>query len=246
MPPELLERHEADPFRADTFDGSFYSFHFYRFALILGPQVAVDDFNFARIAPHDRGLKDDLFVAFVDRLACKTLLHAGTLPDGTPRRFFIKGHFLFAAEALAQKYPDATFVTVIREPAARLQSGINFLRVNPAAPGLGPVPWAWLSATLAETEREYSLVEQAWFTRPDGPRRCVVRFDEFVHDLQSAMRRVCRVCFDEDALPAHIPQNHPPRDRKNYTVNRSLAELGIDADAYRQSLAAYIAWCCGE
>lgn len=243
MPPELLERHEADPFRADTFDGSFYSFHYYFLALILGPQVAVEDFNFARVAAHDRGLKDDLFVALVDRLARKTLLDAGPLPDGSPRRFFIKGHFLFAADALARRYPDASFVTLVRDPAARLQSGINFLRVNPANSGLGPVPWAWLSAALSKTEREYGLVEQAWFTQSDGPRRCVICFDEFVHDLRGAMRRVYRICFDEEALPAHVPQEHPPRERKNYTVNRSLAELGIDEVAFRASLAEYIAWC---
>ncbi len=243
MPPELLERHETDPFRADTFDGSFFSFHLNRFALFLGPEAAAPDFHFARIAPHDRGLKDDLFVALVDRLARKTLLNTGSSPGSAPRRFFIKGHFLYAVEALSMRYPDAAFITVLREPVRRLQSGINYLRVNPADPALGPVPWAWLSATLAQTESEYCLTEQAWFTRADGTRRCVVRFREFVDDLPAAMLPVYKACFDEDALPAHIPDDHPPRERGNYTVDRSLSELGIDEAELREKLADYIAWC---
>lgn len=243
MPPELLERHETDPFRADTFDGSFYSFHLHRFALFLGPEVAAADFHFARIAPNDKGLKDDVFIALVDRLGRKTLLHDGPASDNTPRRFFIKGHFLFAAEALSRQYTDATFVTVLREPAKRLQSGINYLRVNPTDPALGPVPWAWLSATLTQTESEYCDIEQDWFTRVDGTRRCVIRFAEFVDDLPAAMRRVYKACFDEDTLPAHIPDKHPPRERVNYTVNRSLSELGIDEAKLRERLADYTAWC---
>ena len=243
MPPELLERHEMDPFRADTFDGSFFSFHLHRFALTLGPEVAATDFHFARIAPHDRGLKDDLFVALVDRLGRKTLLHTGSVPGSPQRRFFIKGHFLYAAEALSRHFPEATFITVLREPVSRLQSGINYLRVNPADPALGPVPWAWLSATLARTESEYCHIEQAWFTQADGTRRCVVRFREFVDDLPAAMQRVYKTCFDEDALPAHIPEDHQPRERRNYTVNRSLSELGIDEAELREKLADFISWC---
>ena len=62
MPPELWERHESDPFRADTFDGSFYSFHLNRFSLSLGPEIARQDFNFAFIAPHDQHLKEVEFI----------------------------------------------------------------------------------------------------------------------------------------------------------------------------------------
>jgi hypothetical protein len=43
-----------------------------------------------------------------------------------------------------------------------------------------------------------------------------------------------------------VPHSHPPRERKRYTVNRSLAELGIDADRMRTELADYVAWCQPE
>jgi hypothetical protein len=40
-----------------------------------------------------------------------------------------------------------------------------------------------------------------------------------------------------------VPTRHAPRERQRYTVNRTLAELGIDEAALRSRLASYIAWC---
>jgi hypothetical protein len=182
----------------------------------------------------------------VDRIGRKTLLEAGPGPTGTSRRLLLKGHFLCAAPALERRYPKARFLTVIREPAPRLRSAINYLRVNPADPVLGPIPWAWLAAALERTETAYCEVEQAWFTQKCGTRRCVVRFSEFVRELEAAMRRVYRCCLDTDELPPHVPTSHAPRERTNYSVNRTLAELGIDEDALNVRLASYIAWCRGN
>jgi hypothetical protein len=246
MPPELLERHEGDPFHIDTFDGAFYSAHLNSMAFDLGPDAVVAEFNFARFAPHNRRLWEEDFITFVDRIARKTLLHAGPTPDGAGKRFLLKGHFLCGADALARQYPDARFLTVIRDPALRLRSAINYMRVNPSDPVLGPIPWPWLASALARTEREYCQVEQAWFTRETGPRRCVIRFSEFVHDLETTMRRVYRTCCDADALPSHVPTQHAPRERTHYTVNRTLAELGIDQAELRAQLASYVAWCRAE
>jgi hypothetical protein len=243
MPPELLERHEGDPFSIDTFDGAFYSSHLSSMAFHLGPDAVVDEFNFARFAPHNRQLWEGDFVTLVDRIARKTLLYAGPNPDGSTKRFLLKGHFLCGADALERKYPDARFLTVIRDPAPRLRSAINYMRVNPADPVLGPIPWAWLASALERTESDYCEVEQAWFTQESGARRCVVRFSEFVHDLGTAMRRVYRTCCDADELPPHVPTDHAPRERRNYTVNRTLAELYIDETELRSRLASYVAWC---
>jgi len=246
MPPELLERHEGDPFKTDTFDGSFYGFNLNGLSLHLGPDAAVDEFSFARCAPHNRRLWEEDFVTLVDRVARKTLLHAGPNPDGSKKRFLIKGHFLAGASALERQYPDARFVTVIREPVSRLQSAINYMRVNPSHPALGPIPWEWLAEGLERTETDYCMAEQAWFTRENGARRCVIRFSEFVHDLPAAMAEVYRVCCDRDQLPSHIPVEHAPRERKSYTVNRTLEELGIDETELRSRLASYVAWCQAE
>lgn len=243
MPPELWERHESDPFGADTFDGSFYTFHMTRYALNLGPEIASQDFNMGEIAPHDQNLKEVEFIKLVDRVARKTMFHADQNGDGSNKRFFLKGHFLYAAPYLLQKYPDACFLTVVREPLSRLQSGINYLRVNPPDPVLGPVPWNWLRESLIFTETRYCEVEQRWFTADNGARRCVIRFTDFVNDLESSLKDVYRICFLEDELPEHLPREHPPRDRKNYTVNLSLAELGVDEKEITDRLSSYLDWC---
>ena len=243
MPPELLERHEMDPFRADTFDGAFLSFHFNRFSLNLGPEVGKEDFNMAQSAPHDKHIKEKDFVRLVDRLAQKTILFSGASVEGQLPRFYLKGHFLFAAQPLSEYYPDATFLTVIREPVSRLKSGINYMRVNPADPVLGPTPWTWLTETLSYTEVLYSQREQEWFTRGNTSKRSVIRFTAFVNDLESAMTQVYRDCFGTDELPAHVPKDHAPRERKHYSVNRSLAELGVDEHELKAKLNAYIEWC---
>jgi hypothetical protein len=70
--------------------------------------------------------------------------------------------------------------------AYRLRSAINYMRVNPSDPVLGPTPWEWLAEGLERTETDYCRVEQQWFTRQDGARRCVIRFSEFVEDLEGA------------------------------------------------------------
>ncbi len=246
MTPEFLERHEADPFKTDTFDGALYNAHLNALSPQLGPEVMIDEFGFGSFPPHNQRLWEEDFVNILDRIGRKTILYAGPNPDGSPKRFFVKGHFLCAADALEKKYPDASFLTIIREPVSRLRSAINYLRVNPADPILGPVPWEWLAEALVQTEIEYCEVEQAWFTRSGGANRCVIRFSDFVTDLEGAMTKVYRDCFGRDSLPPHVPKRHPPRNRKNYLVNRSLEELDIDETALRQRLASYIDWCQGE
>ena len=243
MPPELLERHEFDPFKADTFDGAMFTAHLNHLALHLGPGISSKEFNFAAYAPQDRVRMEHDFIQLVDRIGRKQRLFIGDIGTETPRRLFIKGHFLCAAEALERHYPDAVFLTLVRDPASRLQSGINYLRVNPSDPAMGPPPWAWLSASLLQTESDYCRIEQAWYSKETGARRCVVRFADFVSDLEGTMTYVYRVCFDQDHLPPHVPRTHPPRERKQYTVNHSLDELGIDAEVVRAELADYVAWC---
>jgi hypothetical protein len=243
MPAELAERHEMDPFKADTFDGAFLSFHFHRFSLQLGPEVAKEDFNQANTPPYDEQIKKIDFVRLVDRLARKSIYFSGVTDTGDARRFYLKGHFLFAAQSLCDHYQDACFLTVIREPVSRIRSGINYMRVNPPDPVLGPVPWSWLTDTLIHTEVFYSQVEQKWFTAESNGRRSVIRFTDFVADLESSMKQVYRDCFNSDELPAHIPANHPPREREHYTVNRTLADLGVDEGELKNTLKEYIDWC---
>jgi hypothetical protein len=64
-----------------------------------------------------------------------------------------------------------------------------------------------------------------------------------VNDLEGSMKKVYKECFGSDELPAHIPIEHPPRERKNYSMDRSLAELGINEEEIKKGLEDYIDWC---
>lgn len=238
MPAESLERHEFNPFKSDTFDITILSAHLNALSLYLGPEISSTELHLGAFPPKDKDRLEQDFVTIVDRLRRKQALYTNDFN----RRFFIKGHFLFGAEGLEQRFPDADFLTIIRDPVKRLRSAINFLRVNPHDPSIGPVPWVWLTESIAACESDYCRIEQAWFSQKEGANRCVIRFDDFVNDLEGTMKTIYRDCFDQDDLPPHVPRVHPPRERTYYTVNWTLAELGINADAYRESVADYVAW----
>jgi hypothetical protein len=254
MPPEMLERHEGDPFKVNTFDGAFYSSHLNYLALAFNdPEFAKQEFGFAKLyTPLRKKCWEEDFVKLVDRLAKKTLLqHAQSHPNKStdPPRFFLKGHFLAAGSALARRYPNARFLTVVREPSQRLQSAVNFLRINPADPVLGPTSWELLAKALEMTEMDYCEVEQQWFTKQEEEKDstyikvCAVPFSIFCNDLKRSMEFMYKKLDLADSVPSGIPAEHPRRDRKHYLVNKSLEELGIDGNEFSRKLDAYIKWC---
>lgn len=144
LPPESLERHEMDPFKSDTFDAVFGGSHYNYRALALGPDVANDEMNMARIANEvDSPFLEHEFGRLIDRLGRKYLLmkqleqsHQAIGANHNRARFFIKGHFLWVADELERRYPNASFLTVVREPTSRIRSCINFMRVQPPDPAL--------------------------------------------------------------------------------------------------------------
>jgi hypothetical protein len=242
LPKAFVERHEVDPFRTDTFDGALFTAHLNELCFLLGPDLAAEDFSMGRYVPANRALWEEDFPALLERIGRKRLLQAGPDPEGRPRRLFVKGHFLAGAPALARRFPDARFLTMIRRPGPRIQSGINYIRVNPADTVSGAPPWSWLVPAGLRTEVAYCEAELAWFTAAEGPRRCVVRFTDFVADLEGTLRKVYAECLDTEP-PDCAPREHPPRRRTAYTVDRSLEQLGVDAAALDIRLADYLAWC---
>lgn len=245
IPAAFAERHEIDPWRTDTFDVVFFRHQLVPYAMALGPTAALAEFSHRGVTPTTREMWEGDFVRMIDGLGRRTLAFAGPAPDGSARRFFIKGHFLAAAPALSTRWPGASFTTVIRAPLARIKSTLNYLRVGPDFFGLGPMPWPWI-AQIAPAEVAYNRAELEWFTRDDGVRRCVVPFGELVSDLPEALRRIYRTCLDADGPPPEVPLTHPPRHTGGYSIDHSLDALGVDADGIDAELADYRAWCRGE
>ncbi len=245
LPPAFVERHEVDPWRTDTYEVLFYRHQLVPYAMMLGPAAGLAEFSHRGVTPSTRAMWEDDFVRMLDGLGRRTLAFAGPAPDGRPRRFFLKGHFLAAGPALAARWPDAVFVTVIRSPAARLRSTLNYLRLSPDFFGLGPMPWPWIAATTS-AEIAYNRAEMAWFSREDGVRRCVARFDELVRDLPGALRRIYGA-LGADGPPPEVRREHAPAHHRGaYTVDHSLEALGIDVAALEAELADYRAWCRWE
>ena len=245
VPPAFAERHEIDPWRTDTYDVLFYRHQLVPYAMALGPRIAATEFTHRGATPDTRALWEEDFVRMLDGLGRRTLAVAGPAPDGGPRRFFLKGHFLAAAPALAARWPDAAFVAVAREPVARLRSTLNYLRLSPDFFGLGPMPWPWI-ARLAETELDYARNEQAWFGRGDGVRRCVIPFDDLVRDLPGSLRRVYREALGRDGPPPEVRREHPPRHHVGaYRLDHALEELGLDPAEIGAAAGPYLAWIRG-
>lgn len=243
MPKEFQERHEVNLLRTDTFEVAYLAFFQLADLFIsLGPRAWAEEFNYGCVQEASRAVWEDDFLRFIDAIARKTLMEARPDPEGQPRRLLIKGHFLLMAPALAQRYPDARFLTMLRPPEARLQSLINFLHCQATVAPCPAVPWPWLVEYACTAEVSYCETEMQWFQRAEGPRRCIVRFDQYLRDLEGTWREVYRQCLDREPSP-HVPRTHAARVRTNYSVDRSLTQLGVDEAALKRRLEAYGRWC---
>jgi len=243
LPPEQEERHEVDPMRMDTFEIVFLMpYQLGNLFVSLGPRALLEDFAFSLVHGTSRKVWENELIRFIDAIGRKTLLHAWRKSPNQTRHLFIKGHFLNIAPELAKKYPDARFLTMVRAPEKRFQSLINFMRCGVTIAPCLPTPWPWIVEYVCTSEVLYCEMEMAWYESPDGPRRCVVRFDDYVKDLEGTMRKVYRECLDRELSP-HVPLTHAARARTNYSVDRSLEQLGVDEAAVKKRLEAYGRWC---
>ncbi len=225
FPVEFLERHEMDPLRTDTFEVLCMQFQGGHIAACLGPDFVQAEFGTARLTPANAAWWQGEQLRLIDRIARKTLLrHPG-------RRLLLKGHFLALARDLQSAYPDARFLVVLRAPAPRIASLINFHRCHPVEPLVGKIPWPYLVTLGTQMEVDYNAAEAAWLAEPG--RRCVVPFTDYVADLPGTLAKVYADCLDQHALPPHLPTVHAPRTRHSYRIDRSLSALGVDPLALR-------------
>lgn len=245
QPPEFLERHEMSPLRTDTFEVAFQVVHHYGDVMhSLGPGVLDEELRYGAMSPPTREMWEADFLRFLDTLGRKTLVYAARGPNDRTPRLMIKGHFLLVAAELERRYPDARFLTVVRAPDKRLQSVVNFLRCQATISPCPAMAWNWVVPHALAVEEEYCRNEMDWFRR-SGARRTVIPFDAYVRDLEGTMRTVYRDCLDAEPSP-HVPRTHSPRERGGYSVDRSLTQLGVDAEAFNRRLEAYQRWSRGE
>eukprot|EP00536_Pseudo-nitzschia_multiseries_P007047 jgi/Psemu1/16714/gm1.16714_g len=279
---DSLARHPNDPFQTDTFDGTFLNCHLNGLAWHLCRAVPTSlieqEFNYAyqKDSLNKQIWQRDM-VRHIDRLARKTLVFCsegksrGQGP--TPQRFLLKGHFLSIGPQLQALYGrGARFITILRDPCARLRSGINYMAVNPTLYANDPtlqIPWNAFAKVLQETEAQYCERELEWFgndcsddnKKKEDQDRLALTFDSFVVDSDKTIGEIMdwlRLRSDEDEVtiaPSSADggaKNKSPRRKKagttsaapskTYRIDRSLQELGVDEKAYRGRLADYLSW----
>ena len=245
---ESLERHDNNHFAIDTFDGYFLGSHLNGLAYHLGPDVMVKELNNAFFEEYNRILFEKRFVDYIDRIARKTLLFNGVMPSQQvdERCFLLKGHFLQSASALQRKYPDARFLTVLRDPLDRIQSGINHMAVNATLWQGKPVRWDWLAKAYQQIEVTYCKQEMVWYkdcSTDDHKHRLAIKFDAYVKNHDKAMKSIYRdlLQYSDDDIPDFkSPQSK--KGSKHYTINRSLRELGVDEVGLKLQLSDYYDW----
>ena len=237
---ESLERHDNNHFAMDTFDGYFLSSHLNGISFQLGTDVIVKEFNCAKFEEHNRFLFEHCFVEHVDRIARKTLLYNG-VSSVSDRTFLLKGHFLQSANALERKYPNACFLTVLRDPLDRLKSGINHMAVNDTLwKGKSP-NWKSLSEAFTKIEIEYCNLEMEWYSIHNDTKRLAIKFVDFIKNSQKTISRIYQDLLESSSNDIPNP-SISKKGQKLYTVNRSLQELGIDEAQVKKELADFYVW----
>ena len=234
LPAEFVARHEIDVLRTDTFEVMMYSLQLGDLIHQSGARPFAETFCHSEITDTNRAFWEQEFLPFLDRMGRKTLYRAGA-----GRRLLIKGHFLAVATALEARYPDARFVTMLREPTQRIRSMMNYMYVQPSDLFFPPLSWDWVVERGLLMEEAYCLNEQAWLSRPEATRHTVVRFEEFVADLPGTLNRVYTDGLSM-APPETLPEVHAHRARSGYAVDKTLVELGVDVAALKERLAGPI------
>ena len=227
----LVLHSEFTLWTTDTFEIMVQSSHIRYLDLILEPKEM-----FGPINQSNRRYWCETVPAYLDGVARKHLLYM----NNPSAHLFLKGHFLPSVPTLALRYPDATFLTMIRSPTQSLQSFINFLRVTPCDPFLGPFPWDHLRRMIPFMVQYYQD-EQTWYTKEDGTRKIVLRFSDYIRDLKVTMGYLYGKM--ERPIPMNIPMEHHPRNRKGYAVDRLLSAIGVKEEVIREELKGYFEWC---
>ncbi len=239
VPERYLERHELDPYCTDTFEVPFLAMHLGTLAMGLGANVMRQTLSATRNSPWTVATWEQDLPDYIEAIGKKLLLWRGE-----PCRLMIKGHFLGSAEALERRFPDALFMTMIRDPAKRIQSTLNFHRCQPGDGLVGPPRWSELVAYDLPEEITYCKDEQQWFMYGNRKNRMVIRFEDYRRDLPGSLRRVYQELLGMAERPQ--PAEHASRKRSGYSVDRSLEQMGVDPAALEVELADYRRWCAGE
>ena len=126
---EFKKCHNFSFFKTDTWEIFIGAGHMIALSAHLG--VSFFKWGFVECTLGDHPVDQDFckdFLVLNDHILKKVVYHRGS----SNQRVLIKGHFLFAAKPLEQRYHGAKFITIVRDPVERFCSAMNYLVLGSA------------------------------------------------------------------------------------------------------------------
>ena len=254
---EFRKRHNFSLYKSDTWEVILGSGHLLTMLCeYLGCSFFKWGFVFSVLKNHPVDKQFcKCFVELNDCIMKKVMYHRGS----PKQRVMVKGHFLFAAKILEKNYQGSKFITIVRDPLARIQSLVNWTKVISCdGPphrllGLFPSTWRVVRDWTVETVVSYCEEEMFFYNQSEENRRnkLAISFTSYINDLTGTLQNI--YSFLNIPLPVEMlskatalqSSTHNRTKRKSTydpKYNRSLSSLGIDEDKLREHLTDYINW----
>ncbi|XP_065900382.1 uncharacterized protein [Dysidea avara] len=249
---ELRKRHEFSWVRGDTWDGIARNWQFSVCNCYLGSAFMRWGYSYARL---NEPIDEELLKSIM--LFTKYVIKKVAYCRGKPKQHvLLKGHFLLIAKALEQQYPDAKFVTVVRNPANRLCSYVNLIKVTvndsvyKMKYGLFPTTWRVIRDHVIPTQIAYCEQEMLFYKDP-ADNKLVIPFTMYVNNLSATLQRIysfCNIPIPDDVVSNAIRIQSTTHNRTEHQAsydpnfNKSLRSLGVKENKLQQHLGEYIEW----
>ena len=192
---EMLVRHEAHPItKPDTYDMALFARQWVGMIALpssVGPNQQTGPSKGLPIEGNTwqwqlTKAERVRAVGLIDETCRKWLWLCGA--DKKEQHLLLKGHMVDMVPALKQRYPDASFVTVMREPLSMATSMVPFAGATPGYAGPeAAVAWPWFNFMFVEYFNEYCKQELALVKRGD---MMGVPFKQLISDPASVMQSV--------------------------------------------------------
>ena len=254
---EARKRHNFDLYKSDTWEVLLGSGHLLTFLCqYFGCSFFKWGFFICNLQNYP--VDQEFIKCFVELNDCviKKVMYYRASPQ---QRVMIKGHFLFAAKTLQNKYQGSKFITIVRNPISRMQSVVNWLQViscdGPPHKLYGMYPFTWrvVRDWSIEMEVSYCEEERLFYTQSEGysNNKLAISFTSYVNDLTSTLQNI--YSFLNISLPAEMfskastlqSTTHNRTKRKSTydpKYNRSLSSLGVDEEKLGEYFINYINW----
>lgn len=191
MPEEVRVRHEFDMQKPDTFDvaiGQNQLWGLPVFSSIL-PHPAFEKRLFLSQLPE---AEQERAIDFIEEVMQKWALWSGLSPE---QHVLLKSHLVATIPALKRRYPDATFITITREPKDMYVSCVPFLAAVSNATGpyslFGKYPpaeeWDYMCYYIIKYYKQYCDSETTYIN--DGTLKAIP-FKTVIKNIPASMDTV--------------------------------------------------------